>query len=80
MPLIWCEQEQGRSQTVVPKREMSSRCVRRKPLYDNCRLLAPDGTLLSTVDHRKIQWYLARELGCELTSQSLLAAMYCILY
>ena len=37
--------------------------VRQTPLYHNCQLIAPDGTLLSTVDKREVEWYLSRELG-----------------
>ncbi|XP_003388132.1 PREDICTED: exonuclease 3'-5' domain-containing protein 2-like isoform X2 [Amphimedon queenslandica] len=37
--------------------------IRQSPLYYNCQLIAPDGTLLSTVDKRKVEWYLSKELG-----------------
>lgn len=37
--------------------------VRQTPLYHNCQLLAPDGTLLSTVDRKKVEWYLSKGLG-----------------
>lgn len=62
MNLPPCLQSGGVQQ---PKRQMHSCCVRKTPLYDNCRLLAPDGSLLSVVDHKKIQWYLGRHLGSE---------------
>ncbi len=39
--------------------------VRRSQLYHNCRLLAPDGQLLLTMDRRKVEWYLERQLGSE---------------
>ncbi|XP_005089945.1 exonuclease 3'-5' domain-containing protein 2 [Aplysia californica] len=37
--------------------------MRRRPLWDNCRLLAPDDTPLCTCDVKKAQWYLDKELG-----------------
>jgi hypothetical protein len=37
--------------------------TRKKPLYDNCRLLAPDGVMLTTCDRAKIEWYLSQRLG-----------------
>lgn len=32
-------------------------------MYDNCRILAPDNTLLSTCSRKKLQWYLDKNLG-----------------
>ncbi|KAJ9579555.1 hypothetical protein L9F63_004740 [Diploptera punctata] len=37
--------------------------TRQRPLYDNCLLQAPDGEVLSTCDHNKAQWYVAKNLG-----------------
>eukprot|EP00794_Sanderia_malayensis_P003755 gene3755-4277_t len=37
--------------------------VRRTPLYHNCLLMAPDGTVLCTCDKKKAQWYVTREIG-----------------
>ena len=37
--------------------------VRKTPLYYNCQLKAPDGTLLSTVDQKKVDWYISKGLG-----------------
>jgi len=37
--------------------------VCQQPYYHNCRLLAPDGTLLSIVSRKKLDWYLERDLG-----------------
>ena len=37
--------------------------VRKTPLYYNCQLKAPDGTLLSTVDQKKVDWYITKGLG-----------------
>lgn len=37
--------------------------LRQTPLYHNCQLLSPDGTLLSTVDIKKVEWYLDKGLG-----------------
>ena len=51
--------------SVQPKRRLHAHSVRQTPLYHNCRLLAPDGSLLSVMDHKKIQWYLDRHLGSE---------------
>ncbi|KAJ9524221.1 hypothetical protein QJQ45_004981 [Haematococcus lacustris] len=37
--------------------------VRQTQLYDNCRILAPDGQPLCTCSAKKIAWYAARGLG-----------------
>lgn len=37
--------------------------VRKKPLYENCKLYAPDGTLLCTCNKRKINWYINNNLA-----------------
>ena len=44
----------------------SAYSVRQTPLYHNCQLIAPDGTLLSTVDMKKVDWYLSKKLGGKL--------------
>lgn len=41
--------------------------IRQTPLYDNCKLLAPDGELLCTCDFRKVTWYIDRGLGTDVT-------------
>jgi len=35
----------------------------KKPIYENCMILAPDGEILCKCDKKKIQWYLERELA-----------------
>lgn len=35
----------------------------KKVVYENCRMLAPDGTCLSNCDRKKAQWYVDRELA-----------------
>ncbi|KAL4707173.1 hypothetical protein ACJJTC_018908 [Scirpophaga incertulas] len=37
--------------------------VRKKPLYHNCYLQAPDGDVLCTCDSKKAMWYAERQLG-----------------
>lgn len=37
--------------------------VRKRPLYYNCFLLAPDGQELCTCDVRKVEWYLEKGLA-----------------
>ncbi|XP_019618501.1 PREDICTED: exonuclease 3'-5' domain-containing protein 2-like [Branchiostoma belcheri] len=49
-------------------RRVKGYTVRRSPLYHNCQLRAPDGTLLCTIDRKKVQWYLQKDLG-ELVSE-----------
>ena len=40
--------------------------TRDRPLYDNCRILAPDGeTFLCYCSHRKLVWYLERDLATQ---------------
>ncbi len=53
-------------------RRTSAYSVRKTPLYYNCRLIAPDGTLLSTVDQKKIDWYISKGLGGMRESSSIL--------
>jgi hypothetical protein len=35
----------------------------KKAIYENCRMLAPDGVCLSNCDSKKAQWYVERELA-----------------
>lgn len=42
---------------------MKSYSTRQQPLYDNCRLQAPDGQLLSTCDRKKAVWYMEKNLA-----------------
>ncbi|GFS01716.1 exonuclease 3'-5' domain-containing protein 2 [Elysia marginata] len=44
-------------------KDTSAYSVRKRPLWDNCKLEAPDGTMLCTCDARKAQWYLDKELA-----------------
>jgi hypothetical protein len=37
--------------------------VRKSDLYQNCRMLSPDGTVLCTCDRKKVDWYLKRNLA-----------------
>lgn len=37
--------------------------ILQKPLYDNCQLLDSKGTLLSTCNRKKVQWYVDKGLG-----------------
>lgn len=45
--------------------------VRKSPLYMNCMLAAPDGSRLCTLDRKKADWYIEKEIG-ELMSTELL--------
>nr|CAB3243957.1 exonuclease 3'-5' domain-containing protein 2-like [Phallusia mammillata] len=44
---------------------------RKHPLYDNCKLQAPDGQLLSTCDRKKATWYLEKKLADEICKEPL---------
>ncbi len=37
--------------------------MRKTKLYDNCKILAPDGQLLSTCSVKKLNWYVSKGLG-----------------
>ncbi|KAI5635839.1 3'-5' exonuclease domain-containing protein [Phthorimaea operculella] len=37
--------------------------MRKKPLYENCTMQAPDGDMLNTCDSKKAQWYLDKGLA-----------------
>ena len=39
--------------------------ARKKPLYHNCKLIAPDDELLCTCDVKKALWYVDKGLGGE---------------
>lgn len=45
--------------------------TRNKPLYDNCYLEAPDGSLLCTMDKKKAEWYIKKGLGVEICPEPL---------
>lgn len=45
------------------RKKTAAYMTRQSPLYHNCQLLAPDGSLLSTVDKKKVEWYLQRGLA-----------------
>lgn len=51
----------GKSDETCEVRTNSRTYVRRSKLYDNARLLAPDGQLLCVIDNAKARWY--REKG-----------------
>jgi len=42
---------------------MKERYTCKAPVYENCRMVAPDGELLSNCDTKKAQWYLERGLA-----------------
>ena len=35
----------------------------KKPIYENCQILAPDGEILCKCDKQKVEWYLTKELA-----------------
>ncbi|XP_072028689.1 exonuclease 3'-5' domain-containing protein 2-like isoform X2 [Amphiura filiformis] len=37
--------------------------ARQSIMYHNCKLLAPDGTLLCTCDRKKAEWYIYKDIG-----------------
>lgn len=45
--------------------------VRKRPLYYNCFLLAPDGQELCTCDVRKVEWYLEKGLAVKVKDDPL---------
>ncbi|CAG5134419.1 unnamed protein product, partial [Candidula unifasciata] len=63
----YAHQLQGGNLRSVPKQggkpKNNAYSCRKRPLWDNCRLQAPDGCLLCTCDLKKAQWYLDKELG-----------------
>lgn len=36
---------------------------RKRPVYEDCRLLSPDGQLLCRINKKKLDWYVNRGLG-----------------
>ncbi|XP_022648428.1 exonuclease 3'-5' domain-containing protein 2-like [Varroa destructor] len=51
------------------EKTLRSYSARRKPLYENCVLLCPDGEKLCTCDAKKAQWYLDHGLGEEVEGE-----------
>ncbi|KAL7753700.1 hypothetical protein RI367_000631 [Sorochytrium milnesiophthora] len=45
--------------------------TRQQRIYDNCAVYAIDGTLLFRCSHKKLQWYLDRNLATRLDDQSI---------
>jgi len=41
--------------------------TRKRPLYYNCQLLAPDGECLTLCDIKKAEWYISKGLGGKVT-------------
>jgi hypothetical protein len=35
----------------------------KKQVYENCKMVAPDGEILSNCDFKKANWYVERELA-----------------
>ena len=49
--------------------------IRKTPLYSKSMLVAPDGAILCTLDHKKADWYILKGIGM-LKSSSLLDSSY----
>ena len=65
-PIPCCLMQTSRPGVVPSKvddKPHHNQLVCQQPYYHNCRLLAPDGTLLSIVSRKKLDWYLERDLG-----------------
>lgn len=45
------------------KKPYKTTTQRKSPLYTNCQLVAPDGARLCTLDRKKAEWYLDKEIG-----------------
>ncbi|KAK3095681.1 hypothetical protein FSP39_017541 [Pinctada imbricata] len=45
--------------------------VRKRPLYYNCYLVAPDGQMLCTCDIRKVEWYISKGLADKVSDDPL---------
>jgi len=56
-----------KNQTNKEKNLTSS--VSKKTLYENCRIMDPDGEFLCNCDKRKTEWYLKRELATLITEE-----------
>lgn len=61
----YCYKDSSNSKSTITPGRTSAYNIRQSPLYHNCQLIAPDGTLLSTVDIKKVEWYLSKGLGGE---------------
>ena len=51
------------NRTPKPPRSLNAIPERRDPLYENCQMLSPEGELLATINRKKVDWYLQRDLG-----------------
>ena len=63
--MLCVNQPAGGSPKQAGRAEKASRAYvpRKQPLYQNCRLLAPDDQLLATCDRKKAEWYLENDLA-----------------
>jgi hypothetical protein len=53
-----------------------SREVRKRAIYDSCRILAPSGELMCLVAEKRARWYVARGLG-RVTAEDPLTVVLC---
>lgn len=57
------------------KQQGSAYATRKRPLWDNCELLAPDGQQLCTCSISKGEWYLTKGLGHKVSNDPLIVKL-----
>eukprot|EP00798_Chlamydomonas_sp_ICE-L_P022879 gene22879-30054_t len=50
--------------------------ARKTVLYENCRLLAPDGKVLCTCSHKKAMWYIERDIATKVQDEPLTVQLH----
>ncbi|KAK7110101.1 exonuclease 3'-5' domain-containing protein 2-like [Littorina saxatilis] len=68
-------QRKGGQANADRKQNGDAYSVRKRPLWDNCELLAPDGQLLCTCDTRKAAWYITKGLGVKVSEEPLMVKL-----
>eukprot|EP00698_Gefionella_okellyi_P015376 TRINITY_DN4335_c0_g2_i3.p1 TRINITY_DN4335_c0_g2~~TRINITY_DN4335_c0_g2_i3.p1 ORF type:complete len:473 (-),score=78.26 TRINITY_DN4335_c0_g2_i3:819-2237(-) len=56
-------QQQQQQQMSGRRRKVVKVTTIQAPLYHNCHILAPDGTMLCACSRKKVQWYLERDIA-----------------
>eukprot|EP00347_Sterkiella_histriomuscorum_P012468 403368461 len=59
----WNSQQERMRQKEERKKKIIKHYSCKKVVYENCKMVAPDGELLSNCDFKKAQWYIEKGLG-----------------
>jgi hypothetical protein len=69
------KQENRLKQKEITRNRIKDKFTLKRPMYENCIILAPDGEVLCKCDKKKIEWYLERELATLIKDEPLTAKL-----